>query len=83
MIEQSDTHHCELQMAAGRVEVCPGVGCPFWDEGTCVIAVLRQDFEQDPALTQLLLSLRSRLARPTGQEWAPLRLLPPRHRTVD
>ena len=83
MTDRSDTHRCELQMAAGRVESCPGAGCPFWDDGGCVIAALRPDFEQDPELTQLLLSLRTRLARPRRREWAPLRLLPPRHRTVD
>jgi hypothetical protein len=83
MIDHSDIHHCELQMAAGRVEPCPEAACPFWDAGGCVIAALRPDFEQDPELTQLLLSLRSRLARPQGQDWAPLQLLPPRHRTVD
>ena len=83
MIDQSDIHHCELQMAAGRVEACPGAGCPFWDDGGCVIAALRPDFEQDPELTQLLLALRSRLARPKHRAWAPLRLLPPLYRSVD
>jgi hypothetical protein len=48
-----------------------------------VVAGLRPDFDQDPELTQLLLSLRNRLARPEHRDWAPLRLLPPRHRTVD
>ena len=83
MIDQSEPHHCDLQMAAGSVEPCPEAACPFWDDGACVVAVLRPDFEHDPDLTQLLLSLRSRLARPKRRDWAPLRLLPPRYRTVD
>lgn len=84
MIARSDTHLCDLQLASDRVEPCPEAGCPFWDDGECVVAGLRPDFEQDPELTQLLLSLRSRLARSrAGADWAPLRLLPPRHRTVD
>jgi hypothetical protein len=78
-----DRRLCHLQGAAGRVEVCPEAGCPFWDQGACVIAGLRPDFEHDPELVQMLLSLRDRLARPEQREWAPLRLLPPRHRTVD
>ncbi|HYW28996.1 MAG TPA: hypothetical protein VE824_04230 [Gaiellales bacterium] len=79
----SDAHLCDLQLAAGRVEPCPEAGCPFWDDGECVVAGLRPDFEHDPELTQVLLSLRNRLARPEHRDWAPLRLLPPRHRTVD
>lgn len=78
----SETHLCDLQLASGRVERCPRARCPFWDEGECVVAGLRADFEQDRELTQLLLSLRNRLARPEQRDWAPLRLLPPRHRTV-
>ena len=79
----TETRLCDLQLASGRIEPCPEAGCPFWDEGTCVVAGLRPDFEQDPELTQLLLTLRNRLARPDHRDRAPLRLLPPRHRTVD
>jgi hypothetical protein len=83
MNDLTGTHLCDLQVAAGRAEPCPEAGCPFWDEGECIVAGLRPDFEQDPELTQLLLSLRSRIARPDGDGWAPLRLLPPRRLTVD
>jgi|tagenome__1003787_1003787.scaffolds.fasta_scaffold20246878_2 hypothetical protein len=78
------THLCDLQVSAGRVEACPEAGCcPFWDESECVVAGLRPDVERDPELTQLLLSLRARLARPEHRGWAPLRLLPPRRLTID
>ena len=79
----TETHLCDLQLASGRIEPCPEAGCPFWDEGTCVVAGLRPDFEQDPELTHLLLSLRARLAGPEQRDWSPLRLLPPRRLTVD
>jgi hypothetical protein len=82
-MNDAETHLCDLQVAAGRIEPCPEAGCPFWDEGECVVAGLRPDFEQDAELTQLLLMLRARLAGPERRDWTPLRLLPPRHRTVD
>ena len=66
----SDAHLCDLQLAAGRVEPCPEAGCPFWDDGECVVAGLRPDFEHDPELTQVLLSLRNRLARPEHRDCA-------------
>lgn len=69
MSDLTETHLCDLQVAAGRVEACPEAGCPFWDEGECVVAGLRPDFEQDPELTQLLLSLRARLAGPQREGW--------------
>jgi hypothetical protein len=83
MNDQAETHLCDLQLAACRVEPCTEAGCPFWDEGECVVAGLRPDFEQDPELTHLLLSLRARLAAPQQGDWSPLRLLPPRRLTVD
>jgi hypothetical protein len=73
----AEDRRCDLQAAAGRVELCPEEGCPFWDDGKCVVASLRPDFERDPDLATLLLSLRSRLARPPGGAWSPLGLLPP------
>jgi hypothetical protein len=83
MNDQTETHLCDLQLAAGRVEPCPEAGCPFWDEGECVVAGLRPDFEHDTELTHLLLSLRAKLAGPEHRDWSPLRLLPPRRLTVD
>ena len=83
MNDQTETHLCDLQLAAGRVEPCPEAGCPFWDEGECVVAGLRPDFEHDTELTHLLLSLRAKLAGPEHRDWSPLRLLQPRRLTVD
>jgi hypothetical protein len=71
-----EPHPCHLQAAAGRIEACPERACPFWDDGECVIAGLRPDFEHDPGLVQLLLSLRARLADGPSRGWSPLRLLP-------
>jgi hypothetical protein len=67
---------CQLQAAAGRIESCPELECPFWEDDECVIAGLRSDYEHDPELVQLLLSLRARLASAPRQGWSPLYLLP-------
>ena len=55
---------CALQDAAGRVEVCPGEGCPFWEEGGavleggCAIERLSLDLARRPELAQYLLRIR-------------------------
>src|SRR6266540_5325444 len=43
---------CALQDAAGRVEACPGEGCPFWEEGGAVL-------EGGCAIERLSLDLRA------------------------
>src|SRR5262249_8360173 len=59
---------CALQDAVGRVEACPGVGCPFWEEGGavleagCMIERLSLDLARRPERAQSLLELRLRLA---------------------
>jgi hypothetical protein len=80
MSPPADAHPCHLQAAAGRVEACPETGCPFWDDGECVVAGLRPDYEHDPELVQLLLLLRTRLAGGQERGWSPLRLLPAERR---
>lgn len=60
---------CALQDAAGRVEACPGEGCPFWEEGGavleggCAIERLSLDLARRPELTQYLLEIRLGLDR--------------------
>jgi len=60
---------CPLQDAAGRVEACPGVGCPFWEEGGvvleggCAIQRLALDLALRPQLVQSLLEIRLQLDR--------------------
>lgn len=61
---------CRLQDLAGRVEPCPGVQCPFWEDGgaviapACLLARLPLDLERRPALVQGLLDLRLALDGP-------------------
>jgi hypothetical protein len=69
-----ETTPCHLQDAAGRVEECPGLDCPFWSDGRCVIAGLRLDLGANPDLTHLLLALRARLS---GGKPSLFGLLPP------
>ena len=58
---------CALQDAAGRVEACPGSGCPFWEEGGavltagCLLERLSLDLARRHELAQQLLELRYRL----------------------
>jgi hypothetical protein len=57
---------CALQDAAGRVETCPGAGCPFWEEGGAVVeagcAIERLAVNlSNPQLAQQLLELRAEL----------------------
>ncbi len=69
-----ETKPCHLQDAAGRVEECPGLDCPFWSDECCVIAGLRLDLGASPELTHLLLGLRTRLS---GGKPSLFGLLPP------
>jgi hypothetical protein len=55
---------CDLQYAAGRIERCPGAGCPFFGERGCALAGLRADLSSNLPLTYFLLDLR----RQTGGE---------------
>ena len=58
---------CALQFAAGRIEACPGGGCPFWEEGGavlpggCMIQRLALDLERRPELAHALLQVRRKL----------------------
>ena len=51
---------CALQYVAGRVERCPGLRCPLWDQagGACALAALTGDLVSHPPLAQYLLELR-------------------------
>ena len=58
---------CALQYAAGRIEICHGSACPFWEEGGavlpggCIIQRLGLDLERRPELVHALLQVRHRL----------------------
>lgn len=72
MVAEGETaaKRCALQDAAGRVEACPGTGCPFWEEGGavleggCAIERLSLNLARRPELAQYLLGVRLGLARP-------------------
>ena len=53
---------CDLHLALGRVDACPGHVCPFWrdDLGACAVRYLAQS-ERSPELAEWLLDLRRRL----------------------
>lgn len=59
---------CVLVDAAGRIEECPGEGCPFWEPGGAVLEVRcalermlpREDWTAE--LAERWLRLRSRFA---------------------
>jgi hypothetical protein len=65
---------CRLQYAAGRIEDCPGAGCPFWEEGGaalpggCVLERLGLDLEGRPELVEALIKIRSRLGTASTRE---------------
>ena len=58
---------CALQYRAGRIEVCPGADCPFWEEGGaaipghCVFERLNLDLDEPPGLVHALLQVRRSL----------------------
>ena len=64
---------CDLHTAAGRIELCPGERCAFWDRESCVVAGLKPDLSRNPELLHLLLGLRNRVE---GQADAGPSLLP-------
>lgn len=53
---------CDLHLALGRVDACPGHACPFWQDevGACAVSHLGR-IEQSPQLTEWLLDVRRRL----------------------
>jgi hypothetical protein len=65
---------CALQYAEGRIEVCPGPGCPFWEEGgavvpgRCLIERLGLDLEGRPELAHGLLQIRRKLDQAGTEE---------------
>jgi hypothetical protein len=58
---------CHLQYRLGRVELCPGPGCPFWEaggvvlEGGCGLERLGLDLEARPDLVPALADVRRKL----------------------
>jgi hypothetical protein len=65
MLVSMDDALCTLQYAVGRVEPCPGTGCPFWlaDADGCVLAAAEGELQSRPGLAQHLLELRLELDR--------------------
>ena len=57
-----ETAPCDLHLALGRVEACPGNRCPFWEDelGACAVRHLAKT-EHSPELADWLLELRRRL----------------------
>jgi hypothetical protein len=70
----SEVPLCALQYAAGRIEVCPEGGCPFWEEGGavlaggCLIQRLALGLEHHPELANALLEVRRKLDRAVSSE---------------
>ena len=56
------TDACDLHLALGRVDACPGNVCPFWrgDLGACAVRYLARG-EHSPELAEWLLDLRNLL----------------------
>lgn len=56
---------CTLQDSVGRVEECPGAGCPFWfgDRAAagCMLAPVVHELRASPEVALHLLELRGRL----------------------
>jgi len=58
---------CALHNALGRAEECPGVACPFWDEGgavvasACVFERTGLEIESRPGVANWLLGIRNAL----------------------
>ena len=65
---------CALQYAEGRIEMCPGPGCPFWEvggavvPGRCLIERLGLDLYARPELPHALLQIRRKLDQAGTQE---------------
>jgi hypothetical protein len=53
---------CQLTYAVGRSERCRA-SCPFWAVDHCAVGPLWEDFAEDRHLAELLLDVRSDLAR--------------------
>jgi hypothetical protein len=54
---------CTLEYAAGRIEICPGAACPFWEEGRAVCGIERLGLDRRVDLAGGLLEVRGRLER--------------------
>jgi hypothetical protein len=56
---------CRLDVLSGRIQLCTGAACPFWEpggavlEGRCAFELV--DFEGRPALAAELLRVREQL----------------------
>jgi hypothetical protein len=60
------TRLCTLEVAVGKVEVCPEGACAFWEPGGAVVggrcAFEQLDVTADASLSAWLLEIRERLA---------------------
>lgn len=66
---------CQLTYALGRSERCPGESCSLWAGDHCAVSPLWADFAEDRHLAELLLDVRSDLARSNARR--PFRLFHP------
>jgi hypothetical protein len=72
--EQDVDRRSGQQYRAGRIESCPGAGCPFWEEGGaalpggCLFERLALDLDARPDLVHALLQIRRQLAQAVTRE---------------
>jgi hypothetical protein len=65
---------CTLKAAVGEHEACPGEPCPFWRDGSCVVAGLHADLATTAGLSELLLRIRDDLGARSPRSYG---LVPP------
>jgi hypothetical protein len=59
--------NCTLQAALGRFERCPGLSCPHWERGECLLEGTKSELVGRPHVAERLLELRDSLA---AMRWA-------------
>lgn len=61
-----ETATCRMKKRLGELEACPGVLCPFWEDGSCAFRNLPLDGR--PELARFLLGLRGELERARAED---------------
>jgi hypothetical protein len=52
---------CDLHLARGDREECPGTDCAFWEDGGCVFERVKFEFAARPDVAGWLLGIRREL----------------------